>query len=209
MPQCGGIGEMIMAEKVYCIVKRGNNYYIPVKAALNPYNEAPAYLACLPNFFGGNIERGECYYLGLAREVKEESQRNVSIDAECLRASNVQLLYQCQSRGRGGIDYYRFYLVTMTEGGDYFAENCKVLDTNAQRYSDPAEREMSCILKIPVANDLRGKNVNEFLAYCWNSENDLVNFNPDNPDDRTNSALMQWKEHEGTKDAFKALFGLR
>lgn len=208
MPQCGGIGEMIMAEKVYCIVKRGNNYYIPVKAALNPYNEAPAYLACLPNFFGGNIERGECYYLGLAREVKEESQGNVSIDAECLRASNVQLLYQCQSRGRGGIDYYRFYLVTMTEGGDYFDDNMIPLDNQGEDLTN-AEKEMSCILKVPVANDLRGKNIDEFLAYCRTLGNDLVNFNPANPDDRTNSALKQWKEHEGTKDAFKALFGLR
>ena len=197
-----------MAEKVYCIVKRGNNYYIPVKAALNPYNGDSAYLACLPNFFGGNIERGECYYLGLAREVKEESQRQVSIDAECLRASNVQLLYQCQSRGRSGTNNYRFYLVTMTEGGDYFAENCKVLDTDAQRHPYAAEREMSCILKIPV-NDVAGNNIENFLAICKAFGGDLVNINPKNSDDTPNKAFSDWNSDRGTKDAFEALLKLR
>lgn len=185
-----------MAEKVYCIVKRGNNYYIPVKAALNPYNGAPAYLACLPNFFGGNIERGECYYLGLAREVKEESQGNVSIDAECLRARNVQLLYQCQSRGRGGIDYYSFYLVTVTEGGDYFAEDKYPIDMTV---ADAKEKEMSCILKIPV-NDLSGKSIDEFLEICERKADGWVDLH--SQETLVNS---QWKRDQGTKDAFAEL----
>lgn len=200
-----------MAEKVYCIVKKGNNYYIPVKARFKPYRgheQEEAYLACLPNFFGGNIERGECYYLGLAREVKEESQGNVSIDAECLRASNFQLLYQCQSGGRGGTSYYRFYLVTMTEGGDYFDGNCKILDTDKQRHSNPAEREMSCILKIPVS-DIEGKNIGEFLTHCKDIEGDLVNINPQNSDDTPNKAFSDWNSDRGTKDAFEELLKLR
>lgn len=48
-----------MAERVYCIVKKDGDYYIPVKAKLNPYNRRRAYLACLPNFFGGKMEDGE------------------------------------------------------------------------------------------------------------------------------------------------------
>lgn len=196
-----------MAEKVYCIVKKGNNYYIPVKAALIPYNEDPAYLACLPNFFGGNIERGECYYLGLAREVKEESQGQVSIDAECLRASNVQLLYQCQSRSRSGTNNYRFYLVTMTEGGDYFANNMIPLDHQGENLTN-AEKEMSCILKIPV-NDVAGNNIENFLAICKAFGGDLVNINPKNSDDTPNKAFSDWNSDRGTKDAFEALLKLR
>ncbi|MDE6851484.1 MAG: hypothetical protein K2J67_03210 [Lachnospiraceae bacterium] len=196
-----------MAEKVYCIVKRDGNYYIPVKARYNPYNGREAYLACLPNFFGGNIERGECHYLGLAREVREESQGNVSIDAECLRASNFQLLYHCQYENRNRIDHYRFYLVTMTEDGDYFHEDVILLDNQAARPN--AEKEMSCILKIPV-NRLAGTNNHELLQICKDGVSSseslgeiLVDITPGS------NALRDWNAHEGTKDAFSALLALR
>lgn len=204
-----------MAEKVYCIVKRNGNYYIPVKARLNPYpghGWEEAYLACLPNFFGGRVERGECHYLGLAREVKEESQGKVNIDMQCLRASNVQLLYKWDNENRGqrgqrgqNVCYYRFYLVTVTEEGDYFDENCFALDM--QNHLDPAEREMSCILKIPV-DDLVGKDINGFLNICKELGGDWVNFDRSNPNDENNLALTQWRAHEGTKDAFAKLLNL-
>lgn len=195
-----------MAEKVYCIVKRGGNYYIPVKAKNNPHSgnrKKEAYLACLPNFFGGGLERGEGCFDGLAREVWEESQKTIFLDVVSLDENNVRLLYQCRVDG----DNYSFYLVTVTEEGDYFGENH--LNLGQQDQLDPSEREMSCILKIPVANDLAGKDVNAFLTYCKTLGENLVNIDQNNSNRGRNRALMHWMTHDGTKDAFKVLFGLR
>lgn len=91
----------------------------------------------------------------------------------------------------------------MTEGGDYFDENCKVLDMDVHNYPNAAEREMSCILKIPV-NVVVGRDIGEFLAQCSNIGGDLVNINPQN-----NDALRAWDRDRGTKDAFEVLLALR
>lgn len=200
-----------MAERVYCIVKKDGDYYIPVKAKLNPYNRRRAYLACLPNFFGGKMEDGENDEQNdeqaLIREVREESQENINIEG--LGAEGLQLLYQCQIEE----DHYRFYLVTMTEGvvninGDVF-----LLDDGENLPNE--QREMRCILKIPV-NRLAGVTNDRFLGISkeWVSPKEretgkiLVNFDPRYPNDENNRALKQWKTDVGTKDAFRVLFGL-
>lgn len=186
-----------MVEKVYCIVKKGGNYYIPVKAELNPYNGKPAYLACLPNFFGGNKQHNETIEEALIREVREESQGSINIEG--LGAGELHPLYQ----GQIGRYYYRFYLVTRTEGGAYFEGDVFLLG-NGENLPEE-QREMSCILKIPVNRLARVTN-DEFLGICKNQREDLVNFDPENPNDENNHALMQWKTDEGTKDAFRVLF---
>ena len=197
-----------MADKVYCIVKKGKYYYIPDKAKTNPYNGKPAYLACLPNFFGGTKEDGESSEQSLTREVREESQGNVSLiteRADQLADRDFSILYRFRyARAYRRVDNYVFYLVTMPDDGrEYFAENCLALDMGATVPED--QREMSCIMKIPVADLAGGMSVNTFLGYCKNFAGDWVNIDSTGPDGKENKALSDWLNHQGTKDAFAVL----
>ena len=190
-----------MAEKNYCIIQSGDAYYVPIKAEFNPYpghESEKAYLACLPNFFGGARERGENFYEGIAREVREESAGKINISTAVYERGQWKRLYQYRQ--------YTFYLVTLSDRVEYFGGNLCDLSGMAEK---PAEKEMSCILKIPVDNDLRGKSFDSFLERCKQIGGDFVNINPRNPDGSDNNSLTQWKTHEGTKDAFKELLGLQ
>lgn len=187
-----------MVNRYYCIVKRGENYYIPVKARYNPYlldkgKQKYSYLACLPNFFGGREESADQnVWEGLAREVSEESQERITVAAELMALEdNRRLLYQCELQGRNDQEHYEFYLVTVAEEGEYFAGDLCILDTQGEAKT----REMSGILKIAVSA-LAGKNLNGFLDYCKSRGGNLVDLN---------LRLAQWIEDEGTKDAFAAL----
>lgn len=59
--------------KNYGILYNENSVIFPVKAALNPYNQKPAYCAGEPQFFGGADEKEEGPLTSLKREVGEES----------------------------------------------------------------------------------------------------------------------------------------
>lgn len=205
-----------MTEKVYCIVKKGGDYYIPVKAEKNPYpgyEEKEAYLACLPNFFGGKKNCDESLEEALIREVSEESQEKICLQSgrfemeECYAFSDNKTIRKPGRPDRTITISYKFYLVTVNERGMYFHENC--LDMNMEE-PEAEKREMRCILKIPVNNDLRGKDVDVFLQLCKNLvRDDRVKINQLNSDGKENTALRDWKADQGTKDAFKVLFGLR
>lgn len=189
-----------MANRSYCIIERGDNYYIPVKAKYNPYLldrriEKVSYLACLPNFFGGKEESDDGgLWVGLAREVEEESQGQIIIAPEVLEGRNRRTLYQCDLPGNNEMEHYEFYLVTVSDEGEYFAGDLCILN----RPGEAKTREMSCILKLAV-NELAGKDLNGFLNLCRLKAGNLVDLN---------LRIAQWNRDEGTKDAFAALLGL-
>lgn len=187
-----------MVNRCYCIIERGGNYYIPVKAKYNPYLldkriQKIAYLACLPNFFGGREEcSDQSAWEGLAREVFEESQEQITVSSDLLAAEeNRRLLYQCDLQGKVDREHYEFYLVTVEDEGEYFGGDLCLLNEPGEAKT----REMSCILKVAVAA-LAGKDLNGFLNYCKSKAGNLVDLN---------LRLAQWSGDEGTKDAFAAL----
>lgn len=207
-----------MGKKIYCILKKGEYIYIPIKALFNPHvNKKNAYLAKLPNFFGGRCDeskdeikepaREENKKLtreeidGLVREVTEESQDN--IDGNIIKDSIMTPLYSTKIYN----DEYKFFLADVTnntsEKGDFFDSNrlllktCPKLDANC--------REMSCILKVPVER-IRNKdrdtntNTNTLLDICKEIGGQFVM----KREELSGTSAKQWNE-PGTKNAFEEL----
>ncbi len=186
-----------MANKYYCIIKKEDCFYVPIKAHDNPYYKPGkswinpiSYLACRPNFFGGKMEREDSGMIEkcLAREVKEESQQLIEINSG--DGVTVEKIFPAGER----TEDYNFYLVTVNGAGEYFSGSCCVLDMGRGKRDN--EKEMSCILKISKGG-LAGKDLDGFLTVCKNLGGEKVDL--DLP-----SSIDDWNDR-GSKDAFQAL----
>lgn len=193
-------------KRVYGIVQKGSNLYIPIKAKKSPYESKDktgkpvfptAYLACLPNFFGGVVDakKKETEKEALIREVREESQDIIQLtlaDIECLKP-----LYE----NNIGEYHYQFFLIQVKDNGvEYFPGNICELDCNADIPKE--KREMSCMIKVPVGQ-LKEKILDAFLGVCKTLGGDFVNI--DEATKGYDGQREKWMQDTGTKDAFACL----
>lgn len=196
-------------QKSYCIIKKGEYAYFPIKAKLGPYyGEAGelkiGYLAGMPNFFGGTVESGKDIYYTLVDEVFQESQENITInlsDNEEKQKNKIMdacvLLKSFIFGRRNPTEYYFYsfnaddYQPAVTIKG-FESSNMLILSTDVswgEKY-----REMSCILKIPVSQ--LHKNFDNFLDKCIETGSKYL------LDKGTITAHQDWND-EGTQDAFR------
>lgn len=208
-----------MKTKVYCIIKKGDFFYFPVKAKTSPYlkksgEPCKQYQAGMPNLFGGTGD-SENKFLTLEKEVKEESQDKISIklyDAGDARGQNHKIegactmhLYHTTVEEKGenvDYDFYLFdgdqYAEAVTEGitiADFGEANRLELSTAAvPPNAEPGRREMACILKIP--KDRLPDNIDGFLDLCIAMGGNFL-FAKDRI-----TAHRDWKD-EGTRNAFE------
>ncbi len=204
--------------KVYCIIKRNGNFYFPVKSKTGPYQNEDGspkvgYLAGMPNFFGGTINRRNKFQ-ALRAEVLEESQDKISIklyDSGNENEQNCKIESACQEslfhtsfQSRRGCTDYDFYLfdgdhyAEMVTGGmtiaDFGAANRLALSTDAAAPNEePERREMACILKIP--ENRLPDNIDRFLNLCIEMGGDFL------LDKRSITSHRDWND-KGTRDAF-------
>lgn len=196
-------------EKSYCIIKKDGYIYFPIKAQSGPYRDRTGrlikgYLAGMPNFFGGTVERNKNIYSTLVNEVCEESQGNIRINLNAaddeeeqnskIESACVRLKYFISSKGTK----YYFYSFNADEYqpsvdiSGFGSSDMLILSTNAAL--EAKYREMSCILKIPV--DQLHKNLENFLDKCIEiGSNNLL-------DKETITGHPEWND-EGTQDAFR------
>ncbi len=198
-----------MIKRIYCIVRKGEYIYIPIKASVNPYDEKKeVYLAKMPNFFGGNIRKNETKEKALCREVQEESQKNITSDT--IMKSNLALLLS----NKISEDTYDFYLADVIDSEDAIFKDDK-FDNGIFRLDDSPNleancKEMSCILKVPVTS-IKNKNADTFFDLCKEIGQEYVmerkgtdTVSGEWDDSETKKAFEQWDESE-TKKAFEEL----
>ncbi|MDE7339341.1 MAG: hypothetical protein K2N80_02110 [Lachnospiraceae bacterium] len=205
--------------KVYCIIKRNGNFYFPVKSKAGPYQNEDGslkvgYLAGMPNFFGGTVNRRN-KFRALWAEVLEESQDKISIglygsedenEQNCKIESACQVeLFQTSFQSRRGRIDYDFYLFDgdcyagMVTGemtiADFGAANRLALATDAVAPNEkPERREMACILKIP--ENRLPDNIDGFLDLCIEMGGDFL------LDKGSITSHRDWND-EGTRNAFE------
>lgn len=195
-------------QKSYCIINKGGYAYFPIKAKSGPYYDrdgrlATGYLAGMPNFFGGTVEENQSIYSTLIREVDEESQGNIEIRLNAddnKEVQNNKIMRACEKlfsfsyRGT----YYCFYSfnadgyqpsVTIAD-----FRNSNILELSTKARWAPKYREMSCVLKIPVAQ--LHKNFDNFLDKCIEIGSEYL------LDKETITEHQDWKD-EGTQNAFR------
>lgn len=196
-------------QKSYCIIQKEGYAYFPIKAKSGPYyGEAgelkKGYLAGMPNFFGGTVERGKDRYFTLIDEVSQESQENIKIylsDHEEEQKNKImgacELLKYFIFEGKNTTEYFFYsfnadgYQPTVTIKG-FESGNMLRLSTDVnwqEKY-----REMSCILKIPVSQ--LHKNFDNFLDKCIETSSEYL------LDKGTITEHQDWKD-EGTQNAFR------
>lgn len=205
--------------KVYCIIKKDDYFYFPVKTKIGPYQTRDGslkvpYLAGMPNFFGGSIE-GRNKFQALREEVLEESQDMISIklyESGDVNEQNHKIesacqvnLYHTTVQARNGLMDYDFYLFDgdlyegMVTGGmtiaDFGEANRLELSTAAVPPNEAKKRrEMACILKIP--KDRLPDNIDGFLDLCIAMGGNFLF------DKGRITAHRDWQD-EGTRNAFE------
>lgn len=153
--------------KVYCIVRTETDVYIPIKAAINPYTGAPAYLKQLPNFFGGTVEevtyingrlqtKKRSEHAALCAELSQESRHTINMDEEAIleqMENGILLKTKVYRESKKGViqENYSFYLLSIPQNPFDDSSQPKAYDLNQiSGGQTPEEREMNYIIRVPI-----------------------------------------------------------
>ena len=202
-------GIAMSRKKSYCIIKKGEFAYFPIKAKLGPYGEAGelkiGYLAGMPNFFGGTVKSGKDKYHTLVDEVFQESQENITINLsdnkeEEQRNEIKDACVPLKSFIFGEENPTKYYFYSFNADDYQPAVTIKgfegrdilILSTDVSWKKE--YREMSCILKIAVSQ--LHKNFDNFLDKCIKRGSKYL------LDKETITAHQDWT-NSGTQAAFR------
>lgn len=132
--------------KVYCIIEDNNYIYFPVSPQKSAYldrdkKRKDSFLAGMPSFFGGNMEKDETVEEALVREIREESQGRIILEIP-KGALGAPVFEDPVGTARTNQDTYEFYVLRV-KGNDieriWGSQNILRLQTFEENEADARE----------------------------------------------------------------------